>query len=544
MHSQQEANSEPLRMPENAAAKPSQRRMSWLDSETETGPQLEPAAALPLPPGCVDQMNDPNESSSDARDHTATTAALVAAANSAPGSPRAWPARDYHFATATPAAVATPPTPAVAVAPSSAQGIEDGGSIVPAFEGGGANVPDDGLKPVGSSSIGAMMSSMMGATSDGLPAYAPGDNTKCSLETEDIRLEKVCQGVFTELGRGDKGGKIGGIKGKTAVTQETSAARSTLVVHQPGRPRGDDQYVPYITPKPVDKAGHTLFALDIPKVHGKTAKQVGKRASRIVINKNADRSAQICIESYSRGEKAKKGTTSDLGKYIAASSSDAITRETIQVSSFNVSEVQRVNITISTLSTLTEEKITVKYTESKAADRIKYHPVCGWLWCPEQCPFLASFTEGEECCCFCFTPNKCECCSWQSWCWKDGLCCFNPCSITCLTHSPDSGCCCGSPIACWTDEMVVGKTKTDSKEESKALEPFDLVSVTAIEFILRDASHVSSEENSLKFVWRVQSIGETETDLKYSLAEGLTLPCQDPTSTARTLANVIHYLNA
>jgi hypothetical protein len=364
-----------------------------------------------------------------------------------------------------------------------------GSGVVAAFETGGT-IHSGGPKAAG----GGL----------GLPAYsAPRvvppserDNRKAALKTEDIRLEDRKKGLKVEIGRGENGGKIGAIKGKKSeVNQEESAARSTLVVMQPGRPRGDDQYVPYLTPKPVDKAGHTLFALDIPieglLPFGKTAQQVGKRASRIVINKNADRSAQISIESYSKGYKALKGKTDALGKFIDASSWDAITRETIEVSSFNVSEVQRVNISLHTLSTLTEEKITVGGIQ-------KWTP----LYCAEWCglPFWTKTDPGGECCCFCCTPSN-------------------------------------TKEICWTDKNIGRST------DKKVTEPFDLVSVTEVQFILRDASH-AGEENCLKFVWRVQSIGVTETDLKYTLADDLALPCMDPTSTARTLANVIHYLNA
>ena len=48
----------------------------------------------------------------------------------------------------------------------------------------------------------------------------------------------------------------------------------------------------------------------------------------------------------------------------------------------------------------------------------------------------------------------------------------------------------------------------------------------------------------MKFIWRVQSVGETETDLKYTIAPGLVATCQDPTSTARTLSNIILFLNS
>lgn len=91
--------------------------------------------------------------------------------------------------------------------------------------------------------------------------------------------------------------------------------------------------------------------------------------------------------------------------------------------------------------------------------------------------------------------------------------------------------------------MVVGKTKTTAHESSK-LEPFDLVNVTEMEFILRQTSKDALEDDRVKFTWRVQSVGQTEHDLKYVLAKELHGPCLDPTSTARTLANIIHYLNA
>lgn len=47
-----------------------------------------------------------------------------------------------------------------------------------------------------------------------------------------------------------------------------------------------------------------------------------------------------------------------------------------------------------------------------------------------------------------------------------------------------------------------------------------------------------------EFIWRIQSVGETETDLHYQLAKEYVGTCQDPTSTARTVANVIHFLNS
>jgi len=394
-----------------------------------------------------------------------------------------------------------------------------------------------------------------------LPEYfttssSEADNRRKSLKSEDIRLVAPdptqdiddvkkrgkpykmikTNGLKTKLGKGKLGGKIGAIKGDdSSVNQETSEARETLIVQQPGRPRAEDEYLPVITPKPADKAGHILFAMDIPKEVGHNAKIVGKKASRIVINKcQDDRSAQICLEYYTKGTKGKKGKTKEKGKsgqgtWIEPSAANAICRETIEINSFNVSEVQRVNISLHTLSTITEDRITVKYKKKKEADRTEYYPIGLAGLCGGKCPWV-NMNGGEECCCFFCVPISTEC--FKCSCLEGGKCGFN------LIPGELCPCCC-----CWTDEMVVGKTKTTAHESSK-LEPFDLVNVTEMEFILRQTSKDALEDDRVKFTWRVQSVGQTEHDLKYVLAKELHGPCLDPTSTARTLANIIHYLNA
>lgn len=372
-----------------------------------------------------------------------------------------------------------------------------------------------------------------------LPEYftthvSDADNRRKALKTEDIRLVEPdpnqdiddvkkrgkpykmikIPGMKSKLGKGKLGGKIGNLKDSNAVNQETSDARETFIVQQPGRPRGDDGYVPVLTPKPTNKAGHVLFAMDIPKEIGHNAKVVGKRASRIVINKcQDDRSAQISLEYYSKGAKAKKGKTKEFGKvgqgkWVEPSAKDAICRETIEINSFNVSEVQRVNISLHTLSTITEDRITVKY--KKKADRLEYYPVgiAGMCAC---CPWVVT-DVGQECCCFCCNPRPfiCSCCI-----------------------------CLGT---CWTDEMKIGGQKKSGETSKNEL--FDLVNVTEMEFILRQTSKDALEDDRVKFTWRIQSKGETEHDLKYTMAKDLHDPCLDPTSTARTLSNIIHYLNA
>lgn len=135
-----------------------------------------------------------------------------------------------------------------------------------------------------------------------------------------------------------------------------------------------------------------------------------KKASRIVINKcQDDRSAQICLEYYTKGTKGKKGKTKEKGKsgqgtWIEPSAANAICRETIEINSFNVSEVQRVNISLHTLSTITEDRITVKYKKKKEADRTEYYPIGLAGLCGGKCPWV-NMNGGEECCCFFLRPN-------------------------------------------------------------------------------------------------------------------------------------------
>jgi hypothetical protein len=123
----------------------------------------------------------------------------------------------------------------------------------------------------------------------------------------------------------------------------------------------------------------------------------------------------------------------EFGQWHKASSADAITRETIEVSSFNVSEIQRVNISLHTLSTAAEEKITVKHTTkqvpSKAGDTVEYNPInCAKYLERTPCVKACVNTDaGAECCCCFFTPSNClgndtACTNGSGWCtW---MCCW------------------------------------------------------------------------------------------------------------------------
>lgn len=88
-------------------------------------------------------------------------------------------------------------------------------------------------------------------------------------------------------------------------------------------------------------------------------------------------------------------------------------------------------------------------------------------------------------------------------------------------------------IPAWVEKIE--HRKEHSKEK---LDPFDVCSVTELKLKMRGTL------DDFVFQWRIQSVGETETDLQYQLADDLKAPCQDPTSTARTFANVVHFLNA
>jgi len=67
------------------------------------------------------------------------------------------------------------------------------------------------------------------------------DNNPANLTSEEIRTKDRTLGYRTTLGKGDQGGKTGGIEGKrSTVDQMKSTTRPTLIVMQPGQPRAKD----------------------------------------------------------------------------------------------------------------------------------------------------------------------------------------------------------------------------------------------------------------------------------------------------------------
>ena len=102
------------------------------------------------------------------------------------------------------------------------------------------------------------------------------DNRLPALLLEDARVGDRSMGYKTTLGKGDQGGKTGGMPGVfNRVNQMTSSARSTLITQQPGRIRSPDGFAPYLTPKMSDSAGGTVLVVDIPKEAGPGGKVIG-----------------------------------------------------------------------------------------------------------------------------------------------------------------------------------------------------------------------------------------------------------------------------
>lgn len=116
--------------------------------------------------------------------------------------------------------------------------------------------------------------------------------------------------------------------------------------------------------------------------------------------------AQVNIEEYRGGQKAKKGKTSEEGSWIPASQEEGITKEIISVKSFNIAEVAMVETLLTVMSTQSEEIIEIdktvnvtKIEHAKIADKpheLRYEPFCCaslcygcCLWFQDTCEFCA-----------------------------------------------------------------------------------------------------------------------------------------------------------
>jgi hypothetical protein len=269
--------------------------------------------------------------------------------------------------------------------------------------------------------------------------------------------------------------------------------------------------------------------MDIPRVAGKAGKIIDPSSvvRRLTINRNQDKGAQLTIEEYMTGKKAKKGELDkETGNWIKSNAAKGITREVISVETFNISEIQRTRISQTTLSSVAETEIEVR-------DEIHVHTEAGTKG---SSTVEGTMAEKDGCFAGCCTKD-----------FEEGLQVGKTQAEVAAEIDEAAMCgCCGSSAWKLTEQTTTTKgrkastTQRAEPHESKNEDPFHLVNVHKIQFFLRD----SAGPSTVDFTWRIQSIGETETDLKYSIAHELALPCQDATSTARTLANIIHYLNA
>ena len=326
----------------------------------------------------------------------------------------------------------------------------------------------------------------------------------------------------------------------------------------------DFRYVPFLTPTPKSAPGHILFSMDVPPVAGKKGKQTSGPARRIIINQNQGKGAQISIEEYTGGSKAQKGKLGpkktiwkddgsmiETQDWIPATAKAAACREVIRVESFNLQEVQRCMTSQTVMSTLAEKEIKIRKTRTADETTTSWLPL-GWV---KLC-MLDCWTDVTKpsCCgnCCCGIPERAAENENLSKIFDkrssmtgevhtvDGELSAIKVDQTKKSQHPEDACCCCRPM--WERDEAVAEGKFHTKQTDDD-NPFDMVNVSRIKMVLR-STIMSNADDQVELTWRVQSVGETETDLKYSIAPELKGPCQDPTSTARTLANVIHYLNA
>ena len=234
------------------------------------------------------------------------------------------------------------------------------------------------------------------------------------------------------------------------------------------------------------------------------------------------------------------------GMWIPATVADGITKEIINVKSFNVSEIRMVQSELTVLSSSSEE-ITVIGGAVNEVTHIKPKVTYDRICCTNWCGICESF-----CCCI-VTPNVgfkdidgtdtaqpecCFCCSSCKGRISDKWCriCDEPWEDNVNVHSFLK--LCGE--CCWLEVKHEGRNPVASKDaQVNATDvPFDMVAVTRLTFVMKGIA-----DDNFEFVWRIQSVGETESDLQYQIAPDYVDTCQDPTSTARTIANVIHFLN-
>eukprot|EP00729_Bicosta_minor_P019651 gene19651-35609_t len=165
----------------------------------------------------------------------------------------------------------------------------------------------------------------------------------------------------------------------------------------------------------------------------------------------------------------------------------------------------------------------------------------GCIWCCGVCKDVGPQKRCDNCCAAlspdCDPETKfaselrgagsCDKCSLECCCCATACCCCMEC---CFVEDRASG---KEGAKAWTEKVY-----DHSEETIKTDDPFDIVAVTKMNFVMK------SGLQNFEFIWRIQSVGETETDLQYQLAKEYVGTCQDPTSTARTVANVIHFLNS
>ena len=256
------------------------------------------------------------------------------------------------------------------------------------------------------------------------------------------------------------------------------------------------------------------------------------------------------------------------GHWVQPSASKGIARETIRTETFNISQVAKVTSTTQVMSTLSEQQIEIARTVNVDVTKIEHPAIPDVQAVPDRKEVRKWITYdaiGLASCCSCCAENEttmasAETAKKEALFEENPMCCFCFDQTCCTTlEGPEfqqvnkhfcKCCACwltvphkGKPFkagvkfkkgkAAWTEELFNETVNVDTKKND---DPFDIVAVTELSLILKNASN-------LDFKWRVQSVGETETDLQYQLAKEYRAPCQDPTSTARTIANVIHYLN-